>query len=130
MARRKRRLNGALHRVEGLRIGDRKYRLLIPRAPPTLLRSAGAGSRSKSLERETGIGPATNSLEGCDSTTELLPPCLGKLKDLELTERLELSTFPLPRECSTTELRQLEKTNLTILPRTHPSEYDAEGKKS
>src|ERR1700733_1589164 len=97
MARRKRRLNGALHRVEGLRIGDRKYRLLIHRAQHTLLRSAGAGSRSKSLERETGIGPATNSLEGCDSTTEL---------------------------------RQLEKTNLTILPRTHPSEYDAEGKKS
>ncbi len=28
------------------------------------------------MERETGIGPATNSLEGCDSTTELLPPCL------------------------------------------------------
>ena len=27
------------------------------------------------MERETGIGPATNSLEGCDSTTELLPPC-------------------------------------------------------
>ena len=26
------------------------------------------------LERETGIEPATNSLEGCDSTTELLPP--------------------------------------------------------
>ncbi len=29
-----------------------------------------------SLERETGIEPATNSLEGCDSTTELLPPIL------------------------------------------------------
>ena len=28
----------------------------------------------KNLERETGIEPATNSLEGCDSTTELLPP--------------------------------------------------------
>src|ERR1700681_1491282 len=28
---------------------------------------------SQSLERETGIEPATNSLEGCDSTTELLP---------------------------------------------------------
>jgi hypothetical protein len=28
----------------------------------------------QSLERETGIEPATNSLEGCDSTTELLPP--------------------------------------------------------
>ena len=26
------------------------------------------------LERETGLEPATNSLEGCDSTTELLPP--------------------------------------------------------
>ena len=28
----------------------------------------------RQLERETGIEPATNSLEGCDSTTELLPP--------------------------------------------------------
>ena len=26
------------------------------------------------LEREAGIEPATNSLEGCDSTIELLPP--------------------------------------------------------
>ena len=32
------------------------------------------GSRERRLERETGIEPATNSLEGCDSTTELLPP--------------------------------------------------------
>jgi hypothetical protein len=30
--------------------------------------------RERRLERETGIEPATNSLEGCDSTTELLPP--------------------------------------------------------
>src|SRR5262249_1026718 len=30
-------------------------------------------SRERRLERETGIEPATNSLEGCDSTTELLP---------------------------------------------------------
>ena len=29
------------------------------------------------MERETGIEPATNSLEGCDSTTELLPPRLA-----------------------------------------------------
>src|SRR5579864_8497818 len=28
----------------------------------------------RGMERETGIEPATNSLEGCDSTTELLPP--------------------------------------------------------
>ena len=31
------------------------------------------------MERETGIEPATNSLEGCDSTTELLPPGLHLL---------------------------------------------------
>src|SRR4029450_5709882 len=30
--------------------------------------------RERRMERETGIEPATNSLEGCDSTTELLPP--------------------------------------------------------
>ncbi len=27
----------------------------------------------RQMERETGIEPATNSLEGCDSTIELLP---------------------------------------------------------
>jgi hypothetical protein len=43
------------------------------RAPITWL--ANRSSRSeRRLERETGIEPATNSLEGCDSTTELLPP--------------------------------------------------------
>ena|GEM_PF-3458613 len=34
-------------------------------------------------------------------------PSSGPPESLELTERLELSTSPLPRECSTTELRQL-----------------------
>jgi hypothetical protein len=34
---------------------------------------------SREMERETGIEPATNSLEGCDSTTELLPPGLHLL---------------------------------------------------
>src|SRR3954469_8528670 len=29
--------------------------------------------RRKKMERETGFEPATNSLEGCDSTPELLP---------------------------------------------------------
>ena len=34
------------------------------------------------LERETGIEPATNSLEGCDSTTELLPrTCIPNRKN-------------------------------------------------
>jgi hypothetical protein len=36
--------------------------------------AANAVSVWRRLERETGIEPATNSLEGCDSTTELLPP--------------------------------------------------------
>jgi hypothetical protein len=53
------------------------------------------------LERETGIEPATNSLEGCDSTTELLPPFPSLLKCLEPMTRIELVTSPLPRECST-----------------------------
>ena len=37
------------------------------------------GERERRLERETGIEPATNSLEGCDSTTELLPPSCSPL---------------------------------------------------
>jgi hypothetical protein len=41
----------------------------------------GAAARNR-LERETGIEPATNSLEGCDSTTELLPP--SRLAQLRL----------------------------------------------
>ena len=65
---------------------------------------------SKSLERETGIEPATNSLEGCDSTTELLPPlnqrqlsAISRQQNpkLEPMTRIELVTSPLPRECST-----------------------------
>src|SRR5690242_12684387 len=36
-------------------------------------RTSRAGGERR-MERETGIEPATNSLEGCDSTTELLPP--------------------------------------------------------
>ena len=44
---------------------------------PTVARSL---SRERRLERETGIEPATNSLEGCDSTTELLPPSRSALR--------------------------------------------------
>jgi hypothetical protein len=41
---------------------------------PGLPAVARSTSSERRLERETGIEPATNSLEGCDSTTELLPP--------------------------------------------------------
>src|ERR1019366_1035294 len=70
---------------------------------------------AQTLERETGIEPATNSLEGCDSTTELLPPenqpsAISRQLSakpplqrnlLEPMIRIELMTSPLPRECST-----------------------------
>jgi len=46
---------------------------LGPRRATTRGSPRGAAPRNN-LERETGIEPATNSLEGCDSTTELLPP--------------------------------------------------------
>src|SRR5205809_938416 len=38
-----------------------------------LLKAHNIPTLYQTLERETGIEPATNSLEGCDSTTELLP---------------------------------------------------------
>ena len=44
------------------------------RSPGLPSEAASAASASRRMERETGIEPATNSLEGCDSTTELLPP--------------------------------------------------------
>ena len=55
---------------------------------PSLRRDSLRAHRERRLERETGIEPATNSLEGCDSTTELLPPtgctvCSGPLSPVE-----------------------------------------------
>jgi hypothetical protein len=95
--------------------------LLAPLAPESPDKSLAAAFPNL-MERETGIEPATNSLEGCDSTTELLPPVnryqlsavsskpnpqqqtdffLRTFKSLEPMIRIELMTSPLPRECST-----------------------------
>ena len=47
------------------------------------------------MERETGIEPATNGLEGRDSTTELLP--LGEEgADAEKEEMVEVDGFEPP----------------------------------
>src|SRR3990170_3874275 len=46
------------------------------RFPSRLFPICNPQSEIRNVERETGIEPATNSLEGCDSTTELLPPIL------------------------------------------------------
>ena len=42
------------------------------------------------MERKTGFEPATNSLEGCDSTPELLPHFV-KYGDPEVAQRLSWS---------------------------------------
>src|SRR5208337_950832 len=49
----------------------------------------------QTLERETGIEPATNSLEGCDSTTELLPLSLEPSRSLARIARDFGSGLPL-----------------------------------
>src|ERR1700752_3956933 len=59
----------------------------------------------QSLERETGIEPATNSLEGCDSTTELLPPfvnaCLREVPRCARDFGCGLSLRSRPQNAST-----------------------------
>jgi hypothetical protein len=51
------------------------------------------------MERETGIEPATNSLEGCDSTTELLPRLL-RINQLGGSQSLLAPSAPLPTVAS------------------------------
>jgi hypothetical protein len=55
------------------------------------------------MERETGIEPATNSLEGCDSTIELLPQSL-------LTSPLPDSTHPRTIRGGEGRIRTFEAT--------------------
>src|ERR1700694_4247574 len=87
---------------------------------------------SQSLERETGIEPATNSLEGCDSTTELLPllPLLlttlrsldfardlgGRLKRLPNASTWKAVTLPLSysRPKTSCQPSAVSKTKTTI----------------
>ncbi len=67
------------------------------------------------MERETGIEPATNSLEGCDSTTELLPPSRGPLRAFALrraSPRALVSPWPVEAPANTfaVYLRQPQHT--------------------
>ena len=81
----------------------------------------------RSLERETGIEPATNSLEGCDSTTELLPPT----RSLRLRLALRRASFPPPRLTTSWPRRvgaagsPTHSDNLSSLPRACPTEARA-----
>ncbi len=60
-----------LHKKTGADDGTRTRDLVLTK--DALYRLSYVGPR-RGMERETGIEPATNSLEGCDSTIELLPP--------------------------------------------------------
>ncbi len=70
----------SLGAFESLHAGKAKtpYRNVACQASPAAGKPLAGGrafhKTKPVLERETGIEPATNSLEGCDSTTELLPP--------------------------------------------------------
>jgi hypothetical protein len=59
--------------------------------------------------------------------TGLAAPTRASLQILELVDRIELSTSPLPRECSTTELHEPGD----IIPLSgfffHPQEDDGAG---
>jgi hypothetical protein len=70
-----------------------------PRAWTRVIANSASAARGR-LERETGIEPATNSLEGCDSTTELLPPTCGRPPDSARTPRR--CEAPLTRDTVTT----------------------------
>jgi hypothetical protein len=121
--------------------------LSYSRLPASLLRKFPVLTLIQAKARIYGYSRLPQGLKPlfCDSTRHgdlrLKPWATNHaLPNLELTERLELSTSPLPRECSTTELRQHFHTkNLnhsaktfysSILPRTQPSEYDTKGKKT
>ncbi len=74
----------------------------------------------KKLERETGFEPATNSLEGCDSTPELLPQKAKRGHDLPQSERSEDRIPPLlHRERSSGWIR-------TTVPEVEDLGYDSQ----
>ena len=59
--------------AESLHAGKAKNPFRYAASQPPLAGPRACLKTKSVLERETGIEPATNSLEGCDSTTELLP---------------------------------------------------------
>ena len=71
---------------------------------------AATASARRKLERETGIEPATNSLEGCDSTTELLPPS-------RLPARRRIAASPLQARASSRD--RSPKNPVSVQPIHH-----------
>ena len=86
------------------------------------------------MERETGIEPATNSLEGCDSTTELLPPTFAHLSPLRRAgPRLSSFAQPLPNRSTSftallTNAKSLEAITETVAARLRGDEKIEEGR--
>ncbi len=108
-----------MDRAKAVRVLNRKNCLLIhrcqypsPAANPNLW-----SGRRESNPRPTAWKAVTLPLSYSRAGPDL--PSRSNLPNLELTERLELSTSPLPRECSTTELRQRILSNHTRLTKSH-----------
>src|SRR5262245_39063588 len=68
------------------------------------------------MERETGIEPATNSLEGCDSTTELLPPSSRSGGRVLGPHRSLAGTPPIPSLCAARPGRSLATSSPAVDP--------------
>ena len=97
----------------GLRARPSPTLALRPTSRPILIShglpdaAVSASNVGRSLERETGIEPATNSLEGCDSTTELLPPSRRPLRLSALRRASPLSHLtPAPSQACQPKLRR------------------------
>ena len=61
--------------IHGLETPRETWTYQVPLGKQVSMRAGGWSGYdfTEVMERETGIEPATNSLEGCDSTIELLP---------------------------------------------------------
>ncbi len=91
-------------------------------AATPLRRSSLRAIRERRLERETGIEPATNSLEGCDSTTELLPPFLtSTATTTHAARRRSKDHCPLRTRCLPQRPASQTKLEAVFIARRRPS---------
>src|SRR4051812_11465142 len=97
------------------------------RFPPREL-TPRRSSRERRLERETGIEPATNSLEGCDSTTELLPP--PRLAACAVSFEITYLTMSARRPMRSAACRHLQTAppHRTALSVPQPERFGGEGR--
>ena len=94
----------------------------------TACRERSRERRARRLERETGIEPATNSLEGCDSTTELLPPSFARSLRSPLRRASPLVAYsPRSARSRSDSLALASRTPLAPSPLATPRSRECEG---